>query len=397
MELSVIIVSYNVKAYLEQCLYSLRRATESIAAEVWVVDNASSDGTVASLPEAFPEVHWMPLEENIGYGRANNRVLASTTGKYVLFLNPDTLLEEDALQKCLAYMDTREDAGALGVRMINGFGAFLGESKRGMPGVMASFFKMAGLAERFPTSAFFSGYYAGHLDPRVTNAVPVLSGAFMLVRREVIRDTEGFDERFFMFGEDIDLSYRIRKAGWNNYYFAGTVLVHFKGQSTEKTSDQYLRHFFGAMNLFVRKYYPGALSFFYRQLLQAGILLQKTRTRFFPPGPRHWTPETARQHWLLVGSGKDIRAFLKRYDPGSLFYLTLDTDRADLENIQQHMGLDGGTPVLFCMGDLRYGPVIEWMDRAGWEAPCFFHHRQSGSIVGPGKEWPVPFHLRPPA
>jgi hypothetical protein len=150
------------------------------------------------------------------------------------------------------------------------------------------------------------------------------------------------------------------------------------------------------MNLFVRKYYPGPVSFLSRQLLHAGILLQKTRTRFFPSKPRHWTPETARQHWLLVGSGKDLRAFLKQYDPGKLFFLTLDIDRTDLGGIQQHMGLDGATPVLFCMGDLTYGSVIEWMDRAGWEAPCFFHHMQSGSIVGPGKEWPVPFRLRSP-
>lgn len=397
MELSVIIVSYNVKSYLEQCLHSLRRATRSLAAEVWVVDNASSDGTAAWLEGAFPEVRSLALDENIGYARANNRPLPSISGKYVLFLNPDTLLEEDCLQKCLAFMDGHEDAGALGVRMVNGFGAFLGESKRGMPGVRASFFKMAGLADRFPKNAVLSEYYVGHLDPRTTNPVPVLCGAFMLVRSSVIRETGSFDERFFMFGEDIDLSYRIRQAGWNNYYFADTTLVHFKGQSTDKDGDDYLRHFFGAMTLFVRKYYGGVRTLLYRPLIQAGISLQKLRTRLRPPRPRHWTPATARTHWLIVGSKRDVQTFFRRYDPGSLFYLTLDPGRSALTDIRHHMGLDGATPVLFCMGDLAYGPVIEWMDRSGWEAPCFFHHIESESIVGPGKEWPVPFRLRVPA
>ncbi|TDW99578.1 glycosyltransferase family 2 protein [Dinghuibacter silviterrae] len=392
MELSVIIVSYNVKAYLEQCLYTLSRATRSLDAEIWVVDNASTDGTAAWLTAAWPQVRCLALDENIGYARANNLPLDNVRGKYILYLNPDTLLEEQGLRQCLAFLDTQTDAGALGVRMINGFGAFLRESKRGRSSVAASFFKMTGLADRFPKNRWFSSYYAGHIDDRETHAVPVLSGAFLMARTELIQGIGGFDERFFMFGEDIDLSYRIRKAGWQNYYYTGTTLIHFKGQSTQKDSDDYRRHFFGAMTLFVRKYYGGPLAFLYRGFIQAGILFQKARFR--PPRSPHWTPDSARSSWLLVGSNRDLQAFLERYAHKDIFFMTLDSERSDLRDIRRHMGFDGSTPILFCIGDLAYGPVIKWMDREGWEAPCFFHHRDSGSIIGPDKEWPVPFSPR---
>jgi GT2 family glycosyltransferase len=394
MELSVIIVSYNVKAYLEQCLYALGRAMRSLDAEIWVVDNASTDGTASWLPNAFPDVRFLAMDENVGYSRANNRPLAQVRGKYVLYLNPDTLLEEEGLLRCLEFMETHADAGALGVRMINGFGAFLRESKRGKPGVLASVFKMAGLADRFPRNRWLSAYYKGDLDDRQTHAVPVLCGAFLMTRTDLVRRLGGFDERFFMFGEDIDLSYRINKAGLQNYYYTGTTLVHFKGQSTQKQSDDYRRHFFGAMTLFVRKYHGGPFAFLYRGFLQAGILFQKMR--FHPPRPRHWTPGTARSSWLLVGSGRDLQAFRASYDHGDTFFMTLDSERGGLRDIRRHMGLDGATPVLFCIGDLSCGAVIEWMDREGWEAPCFFHYMGSGSIIGPDKEWPVPFSPRRP-
>lgn len=394
MELSVIIVSYNVKTYLEQCLWSLRQAIRTLDAEIWVVDNASTDGTQAWLPGAFPEVRFLALAGNIGYGKANNLPLVSVRGKYVLFLNPDTLLEEDGLTRCLAFMNERPDAGALGVRMVDGFGDFLSESKRGMPWGWASFCKMTGLASRFPKSRLFSTYYMGHLDDYQINQVPVLSGAFMMVRTGVVRETGGFDERFFMFGEDIDLSYRIRQAGWNNYYFADTTLVHFKGQSTKKESNAYRQHFFGAMTLFVRKYYRGPVSFLFRGLLQAGILFQKARFR--PPRSSRWTPQTVRKTWLLVGSRRDVAQFLEDYEQKEVFFMILDSEHTPLKDISRHMGLDGATPILFCTGDLSFGSVIEWMDREGWQAPCFFHHKGSGSIIGPDKEWPIPFGIRKP-
>jgi len=395
MKLSVIIVSHNVQSYLEQCLYSLKKATARLDAEIWVVDNASSDGTVEWLVARFPEVRCIASPDNLGYARANNLPLPEISADYILFLNPDTILEDDCLDKCIAFMDSHADAGALGIRMLNGFGAFLRESKRGMPTALASLYKMAGLAERYPKHRVLAKYYVGHLDDYTTQPVPVLPGAFLLVKGKVIREVGSFDERFFMFGEDIDLSYRISKAGWNNYYFAESKMIHFKGQSTDKSSDAYLRHFYGAMTLFVKKYYRGPLAVLYRLLLQAGIGVQKNASRIFPKKPRHWDPETARPHYLIVGSVKDTKAFLQQYDPGNLLYFTLNTDETPIRVIHQHMGFEGSTPVLFCLGEMTALEAIEWVDQSGWEPPLFFHDMQSEGIVGPYKSWPVPFQRRP--
>jgi GT2 family glycosyltransferase len=400
MELSVIIVTYNVQPYLEQCLYSLRKALSGHDAEIWVVDNASVDGTTDWLRTAFPDIHCISGAENLGYARANNLPLPKITGKYILFLNPDTLLQEDCLDKCLAFMEEHEDAGALGIRMLNGFGAFLRESKRGLPTAAAALFKLAGLADRYPKHRLLAQYYAGHLEDRTITPVPVLPGAFLLVREKVIRETGGFDERFFMFGEDIDLSYRISKAGWRNYYFPDSVMVHFKGQSTDKGSKTYQQHFYGAMTLFIKKYYRGPLAFFYRQLLQSGIFFQKNLggpvRKLLPKRPRHWTPETARRQLVIVGSRRDIQAFLQVYDPGKLFYLEFYPEETPIERLHGYMGFDGAMRLLFCLGDLTYREVIHWMDTSGWEPPCFFHNRQSQGIVGPDKGWPIPFLRRSP-
>ena len=385
MELSVIIVTYNVQPYLEQCLHALQKALTGHDAEVWVVDNASADGTPDWVAANFPDIHCTRGTENIGYAKANNLPLDRVSGKYVLFLNPDTLLQEDCLDKCLAFMEAREDAGALGIRMLNGFGTFLRESKRGLPTAAASLFKMTGLADRFPKHRLLSAYYAGHLDDRTIAPVPVLPGAFLLVREKILRETGGFDERFFMFGEDIDLSYRITKAGWNNYYFPATTMIHFKGQSTDKAGKAYQQHFYGAMILFIRKYYRGPLAFLYRQLLQTGVFLKKS----LRGKPKHRPPETAQKQFVIVGSRRDTRAFLEQYDPGESDYVLFYPAETPIKTLY------GTSALLFCLGDLTYREVIDWMDHPGAETPCFFHDSQSQGIVGPDKSWPVPFRRRP--
>lgn len=260
--LSVIIVNYNVRAFLEQCLYSLQAALKGIEAEVWVVDNASSDDSVAFLQPLFKQVKWIKNPINEGFGKANNRALALATGKFVLFLNPDTLLPEDCLEKCLQFMHAQKDAGALGIKMLDGRGKFLPESKRAFPGPVTSFCKLVGLAALFPKSRFFARYYLGNLSPDNNHPVDVLAGAFMLVNKQVLDITGGFDERFFMYGEDIDLSYRINKTllpggvgHWKNYYFAEAPIIHFKGESTKKGSLNYVLMFYKAMVQFVKKHY----------------------------------------------------------------------------------------------------------------------------------------------
>jgi N-acetylglucosaminyl-diphospho-decaprenol L-rhamnosyltransferase len=259
MILSVVIVSYNVKYFLEQCLCSLTKAVESISlpgvsAEVYIIDNASSDGSPDFLEPLYPDFHFIRNKENTGFAKANNLALPLCSGEFILFLNPDIILAEDSLDICISFFRNHMDAGALGVRMIDGAGRFLRESKRGFPYPVTSFFKMSGLTRLFPRSKFFSSYYLGHLDEDRTQVVDVLSGACMFVKKTVLDQTGGFDEQFFMYAEDIDLSYRINKAGFINYYLPATTIIHFKGESTQK-DIHYVKMFYSAMHLFMQKHF----------------------------------------------------------------------------------------------------------------------------------------------
>ncbi len=256
MKLSVIIVNYNVKYFLEQCLCSLRLALTQIdtPAEVMVIDNASTDGSLEYLQPRFPDFRFIANPENEGFARANNRALQLARGEFILFLNPDTLVSGDALEESLAFFETQPAAGAVGVKMLDGSGLYLRESKRGFPTPWVSFCKMSGLTRIFPHSALFSRYYLGNLNQHSLHEVEALAGAFMMVRKKVLDKTGGFDERFFMYAEDIDLSYRIRQAGYYNYYLPDAPIIHFKGESTQKDS-QYIKRFYGAMIQFVDKHY----------------------------------------------------------------------------------------------------------------------------------------------
>jgi N-acetylglucosaminyl-diphospho-decaprenol L-rhamnosyltransferase len=255
MQLSIIIVNYNVKYFLEHCLLSAIKACENIEAEILVVDNNSTDGSKAYLETKFKTVTYFWNNENIGFGKANNFALPFAKGEYILFLNPDTIVPEDCFTNCISFFESHSDCGAVGVRMIDGAGNFLKESKRSLPTPSAGFFKMVGLAEIFPSSKMFAQYYAGNVPEKENNAVDVLAGAFMMLSKKAIELTEGFDENFFMYGEDIDLSYRIQKAGLQNYYLGETTIIHFKGESTQKKSSNYIDHFYGAIKRFVDKHY----------------------------------------------------------------------------------------------------------------------------------------------
>lgn len=260
MKLSIIIVNYNVKHFLEQCLYSIERAIDNIDAEVFVVDNASSDGSVEMLREKFAWVNLIASQTNLGFSKGNNVAIQQARGEYVLLLNPDTVVDEDTFHKCLAFMDGRSMAGALGVRMIDGKGNFLPESKRGLPTPSVAFYKTFGLSAIFKKSKIFNRYHLGFLPEGETNEVEILSGAFMFIRKEVLDEIGLLDETFFMYGEDIDLSYRIIKAGYKNYYFADTTIIHYKGESTRKGSLNYVKVFYNAMIIFARKHYSGNKS-----------------------------------------------------------------------------------------------------------------------------------------
>jgi len=254
-KLSVVIVNYNVEYFLEQCLNSVRKAMKGIEGEVIVVDNNSVDGSLKMLRTKFPEVHLIANTENTGFSRANNQAIRISEGEYVLLLNPDTVVEDDTFHQIIAFMDSHPDAGGLGVRMVDGQGKFLPESKRGLPTPATAFYKIFGLSRLFPGSPRFSRYHLGFLNEFETNEVDVLSGAFMLLRKTVLDEIGLLDEDFFMYGEDIDLSYRIQKSGYKNYYFPQTRIIHYKGESTKKSSVNYVFVFYNAMIIFARKHF----------------------------------------------------------------------------------------------------------------------------------------------
>jgi GT2 family glycosyltransferase len=255
MKLSIVIVNHNVCRYLERCLHSLYPDTEAPDVEVIILDNASADGSREYIPAHFPHHIYIYNEQNIGFARACNQGIRMASGKYILLLNPDTLLDPDTLSSTLAFADTHPEAGAIGVKMVDGNGRFLPESKRGIPTLAAAVGKLAGLYRLFPSSRRLNGYYRNDLNPDAVHRVEVLAGAFMLIPRAVLDKVGLLDEDFFMYGEDIELSLRILRAGYVNYYLPCPI-VHYKGKSTRhKFSLRYLRSFYGAMLIYYRKSY----------------------------------------------------------------------------------------------------------------------------------------------
>ena len=264
MKLSVIIVSYNVRYYLEQCLVSVFRATKDIDTEVFVVDNNSEDNTVEFLHERFGNrIHLIDSNHNLGFARANNKAIRQSTGEYVLLLNPDTVVGENAVKAVLDFMDEHPKAGGAGVKMFNGDGTVAPESRRGLPTPWVSLMKMCGFSRR---------YYMSDLSWDEPGQIEVISGAFFMVRKTVLEEVGLLDKDFFMYGEDIDLSYRILQAGYENWYVPANIL-HYKGESTQKTSYRYVHVFYQAMLIFFSKHY-GHLSFMLTIPIRIAIYLR---------------------------------------------------------------------------------------------------------------------------
>ena len=276
MKLSVIIVNYNVEYFLDQCLSSVRKALENIEGEVIVVDNDSIDGSNNMVIKKYPEVKLVANKKNVGFSIANNQGIIDSTGQYVLLLNPDTVVEHDTFEKVIAFMDGHPDAGALGVKMVDGSGKFLPESKRGLPTPSTAFYKMFGLSSVFPHSKRFARYHLGHLDNDKIHKVEILPGAFMLLRKEALDKTGLLDESFFMYGEDIDLSYRIIKAGYSNYYYPETRIIHYKGESTKKGSVNYVLVFYNAMVIFAKKHFTQKNAKLFTFLINIAIYFRAT-------------------------------------------------------------------------------------------------------------------------
>lgn len=280
MDLSIVIVNYNVKYFLEQCLHSVRKAIEGIETEVFVVDNNSVDGSCVHIRERFPWVKLIENKDNVGFSKANNQAVRLSTGKYILLLNPDTVVEEDSFSKCIHFMDRHPEAGSLGVKMIDGSGHYLPESKRALPTPRVAFYKIFGLSGLFPRSKIFGKYHLGYLNKDEVHEVDVLAGAFMFLRKETLDKVGLLDEDYFMYGEDIDLSYRITKGGYRNYYFPGTTIIHYKGESTKKGSLNYVLVFYNAMIIFANKHFASKRAKAYSIIIRLAIYLRATMSLF---------------------------------------------------------------------------------------------------------------------
>lgn len=390
LQLSIIIINYNVKYFLEQCLCSLLKAADGIDCEILVFDNASTDGSKDYLSEKFPQVHFHWLSNNLGFGKANNLAMQKAKGDFILLLNPDTIIAEDCLKNCLNYFTTSPNCGALGVRMIDGSGRFLKESKRGFPSLSNSFFKFSGLCKLFPQSKIFSGYYVGHLPENKSNRVDVLAGAFMMLTKKAVELSKGFDEDYFMYGEDVDLSYRIHQAGMENHYFAGTTIIHFKGESSQRFSKNYVHYFYNAMHIYVNKFYQNrkiqkALMhvFISTGKLLAGITIALRKLLSKPGNQTLSTAVVATQQEFnqilqLIKFASNPLTICGRIAPAE------DDKEANIGNwknirnivIQKKINL-----LLFCEGDNSYKNIIEQAQEIKLKYGFLIHGKGSNSIV----------------
>ncbi len=274
MELSIVIVNYNVKEFLTQCLDSIFKSQTQYNYEVIVVDNSSKDSGRDEICSTFKHITWVDNIENVGFGRANNQGFSLAKGVYTLILNPDTVLQEDTIEKCVSYLIANPEVGGLGIKGLDGSGQFLPESKRALPTPLVALWKITGLSAIFPKSSVFARYHLGHLSPEENHEVDILVGCFMMVPTELLLSVGGFDPQYFMYGEDIDLSYELQKTGHKNIYFSDSQIIHYKGESTKRGSLNYVRMFYKAMVLFAKKQFTGSSAAAYSLLIYSGIYLR---------------------------------------------------------------------------------------------------------------------------
>jgi GT2 family glycosyltransferase len=332
LKLSVVILNYNVRYFLELCLKSVFEAIRNIEAEVIVVDNASKDDSCLMIKELFPEIVLIENKENLGFSKGNNIGVTQAKGEYICILNPDTVVPEDIFDKLIAFSKTKEKLGIVGCKLINGSGAFLPESKRNIPYVKAAVKKLLGNPE---------DYYAEEINENETGEVDVLVGAFMLLKRDVYNKIGGFDEDYFMYGEDIDISYKALKAGYSNYYFGETKIIHFKGESTLRDKN-YAKRFYGAMQIFYKKHFTKNILFDF--FVWIGIKLVSV----FPKQVNHEIKNVNRYVYISQDEAPKLKAVLKAN-------VVLKQDLLDIVNIEN------GTELIFDSNSLSFKEIIEFM------------------------------------
>lgn len=387
-KISVIIVNYNVKYFLEQCLYSVQAAVAGLDAEVFVVDNNSTDGSVDYLRPRFPEVTFIENKDNPGFAKANNQAIRQCNGEYVLLLNPDTVIGEESLRTLCFFMDEHPNAGGIGVKMLDGHGVFLPESKRSFPSPWISFCKIFGLSKLFPKSRVFSRYSLAYLDKEKQHKVDVLAGAFMLLRHEALDKTGLLDEDFFMYGEDIDLSYRMVLGGYKNYYIPERIL-HYKGESTKHGDMKYVKAFYGAMLIFFKKYYPhsGWLMGFFIKLAIGLRASMAALSRLLGVKPK----SKSKHKRLLVVCREEnfeaIKAACVKQMP-ELEHVNLwdlDEERV-MDAICRRNQMKEFTDYAFCYPDARFEQMLLFMDTlVDKKVTYHIYCKKSGQLISPGK------------
>ena len=386
MLLSIIIVNYNVKYFLELCLQSAYTAIKNIEAEIIIVDNNSSDGSVSYIQQRFPQAVIINNNFNPGFGKANNQALAIAKGAYVIYLNPDTIIPEDCFSECISFLQKNKNAGAAGVQMIDGAGNFLPESKRAFPAPITSFFKLSGLSAAFPKSKLFNKYALGYLSKDEHHKVDVLAGAFIISTKKILQALHGFDEDFFMYGEDVDLSYRIQQLGFNNYYLAQPAIIHFKGESTGQDTTRYINNFYEAMNIFVRKHYGGAKKQLFTGLLNAAIFFRKSikkASHTVSGKPTKGILTTGNKPVVIFYGPQQIQQalalqqFILKKNKNSKIILV--DDYVKLE----HVINDYKQPeIIFITGEISNKKIIEFIRIHNNKATYNFHVSGSNAVVG---------------
>ncbi|MDO4995165.1 MAG: glycosyltransferase family 2 protein [Bacteroidales bacterium] len=352
LQLSVVIVNYNVKYYVHQCLCSVEKAAQGIDHEIFLVDNHSTDGSDTYLPPLHPRVRFIWNQENVGFARANNQALLQASGRYVLLLNPDTLITEHTLTDLIALMDARPDAGAIGVKMLDPDGRFAPESRRGIPTPFTAFCKMTGLCCLLPKSRTFGRYYMQYLDASHVNEIEVISGACFFTRRSTLNQSGYLDEDFFMYGEDIDLSYRILQTGLKNLYLP-TPILHYKGESTHESTYHYVRIFYQAMLIFFRKHFSH-----YSILVSLPV-----KFAIFAKGVEAYLRLALKRH------RREDPDYMTHYFQRSTFALHADKDRDALQHFLTPYGIllsDTPSPdfLVFNAETTDYADMLRCIDRS---------------------------------
>ena len=320
MQLSVIILNYNVRYFLELCLLSVERALQNIDSEIIVVDNNSQDDSCEMIKSRFTNVKLIQNNQNVGFPKGNNIGVAQAKGDYVCILNPDTVVAEDTFEKVLAFAKKQNNLGIIGVKLIDGTGNFLPESKRGVPTPWVAFTKIMGLYKLFPKSPFFNKYYAQHLNENQTGKVEILVGAFMILKKELYEEVGGFDENCFMYSDDIDLSYRVLQKGKPNYYFHETTLIHYKGESTIKDGT-YMKRFQEAMEFFYRKHFQ--VSGLFSAFMKIGIVFFSLIKRIQGRSKTKTTPKK----YLLVSASDTLVKIIALLVQKKVDFLDLKTEK----------------------------------------------------------------------